>query len=51
MAETADLIVRGGSIVDGSGAEPFEADVVISSGKIAAIEARSTLPRQGGDRC
>jgi N-acyl-D-aspartate/D-glutamate deacylase len=43
MAETADLIVRGGSIVDGSGAEPFEADVVISSGKIAAIEARSTL--------
>lgn len=32
-----DLIIRGGLIVDGSGGEPFEADVAIRNGRIAAI--------------
>jgi N-acyl-D-aspartate/D-glutamate deacylase len=37
MAATFDLVIRGGTIVDGSGGEPFEADVAISASKIAAI--------------
>ena len=39
---TVDLILRGGTIVDGSGAEPYEADVLVADGKIAAIERNST---------
>jgi len=42
VAETADLVVRGGTIVDGSGGEPYEADIVIDGGRIAAIEPKST---------
>jgi N-acyl-D-aspartate/D-glutamate deacylase len=34
---THDLIIRGGTIVDGTGAEPFEGDVAVSSGHISAI--------------
>ncbi len=33
----ADLVIRGGTVVDGSGAAPFEADVAIEGGRIAAI--------------
>ena len=32
-----DLVVRGGTVVDGSGGEPFEADVAVSKGRIAAV--------------
>jgi len=32
-----DLLIRGGTIVDGSGVEPFVADVAVSDGHIAAI--------------
>jgi N-acyl-D-aspartate/D-glutamate deacylase len=32
-----DLIIRGGRVVDGSGAAPFEADVAVDGGKIAAV--------------
>ncbi len=32
-----DLVIRGGTVVDGSGAAPFLADVAIANGKIAAI--------------
>ena len=34
-----DLIVRGGIVVDGSGGEPFAADVAIRDGRIAAVGA------------
>jgi N-acyl-D-aspartate/D-glutamate deacylase len=34
---TSDLIIRGGTIVDGTGAEPFEGDVAVSGGQITAI--------------
>jgi N-acyl-D-aspartate/D-glutamate deacylase len=37
MAREFDLIVRGGLVVDGTGAEPFEADVAIAGGRIASI--------------
>lgn len=32
-----DLVVRGGMVVDGSGGEPFAADVAIRDGRIAAV--------------
>ncbi|WP_449472919.1 N-acyl-D-amino-acid deacylase family protein [Sphingobium chungangianum] len=35
----ADLVIRGGTIVDGQGGEPFEADIAIVDGRIAAIGA------------
>ena len=33
----ADLVIRGGIIIDGSGGEPMEADIAIVDGKISAI--------------
>ena len=33
----ADLVIRGGTVVDGTGAPPFEADVVVAGDRIAAI--------------
>jgi N-acyl-D-aspartate/D-glutamate deacylase len=32
-----DLIIRGGNVIDGSGGDPFEADVAIRDGRISAI--------------
>lgn len=32
-----DLVIRGGTIVDGSGAEPFEGDVAVTGGRIAEV--------------
>ncbi len=37
MAEDADLIIRGGTVLDGSGGEPVEADVAIADGRILAV--------------
>ena len=37
MTDTADLIIRGGTIVDGTGGAPYEADLAITDGKITAI--------------
>ncbi|KRB51038.1 MAG: amidohydrolase family protein [Pseudomonadota bacterium] len=37
MERAWDLVIRGGTLVDGSGAAPFEADVAIKDGAIAAI--------------
>ena len=34
-----DLVLRGGLVVDGTGAEGFEADIAISDGRVAAIGA------------
>ncbi len=34
---TSDLIIRGGTIVDGTGADPFEGDVAVSGGQITEI--------------
>jgi N-acyl-D-aspartate/D-glutamate deacylase len=32
-----DLVIRGGTVLDGTGAPPFEADVAISGGRIVAV--------------
>jgi N-acyl-D-amino-acid deacylase len=37
-----DLILRGGMIVDGTGAAPIEGDLAISQGRVSAIAARVT---------
>jgi N-acyl-D-aspartate/D-glutamate deacylase len=40
MASDPSLIIRGGTIVDGSGSAPFEGDVAIAGGKITAVERK-----------
>jgi N-acyl-D-aspartate/D-glutamate deacylase len=37
MAGEFDLVVRGGTVVDGSGGAAFEADVAVRDGRIAAV--------------
>ena len=32
-----DLVIRGGTVVDGSGGKPFEADVAIAGGRIVEV--------------
>ncbi len=32
-----DLVIRGGTVVDGTGSEPFVADVAIDGGRIVAV--------------
>ena len=41
MAEQFDLIIRGGTIYDGSGDAPYEGDVAVVGDRIAVIRARS----------
>ena len=37
MARDASLIIRGGTLVDGTGAPPYEADIAIGDGRILEI--------------
>ena len=37
MANSPDLVIRGGSIADGLGGELFEADVAITDGRITEV--------------
>ncbi|HLZ85480.1 MAG TPA: amidohydrolase family protein, partial [Caulobacteraceae bacterium] len=39
MAREFDIVIRNGLVVDGTGGAPFEADVAISGGRIAAMGA------------
>src|SRR5665213_2656809 len=32
-----DLVIRNGTVIDGTGAEPFDADVAIDGGRIVAV--------------
>src|ERR1700753_765643 len=32
-----DIVIRGGTVIDGSGGAPYAADVAIKDGKIAAV--------------
>ncbi len=49
---TYDTVIRGGRVVDGTGGEPFVADVAVRDGKIAEVGivsgravARRSTPR------
>ena len=37
LGTMADLVIRGGTILDGTGGEPFEADIAINGGKIFEV--------------
>jgi len=37
MERAYDLVIRGGEVVDGSGAETFPADIAVKDGRIAAV--------------
>ncbi len=37
MAASFDLVVRGGTVIDGTGTEPRETDVAVKDGRIAAV--------------
>jgi N-acyl-D-aspartate/D-glutamate deacylase len=37
MTDSTTLVIRGGTIIDGSGCEPYESDLSIAGGRIAAI--------------
>ena len=33
----ADIVIRNGTVIDGTGGAPFEADIAIENGRIAAV--------------
>jgi N-acyl-D-amino-acid deacylase len=41
-----DLVIRGGTVVDGSGAAPSEADVAIDGGRVSAVEENAGRGRE-----
>ena len=51
MTRIADTIIKGGTVVDGSGGEPYPADIAILDGRIAAVGERldRLLQRVGRD--
>ncbi len=46
MAASFDLVVRNGTVLDGTGAEPRDADVAIKDGRIAAVGRVSGAGRE-----
>jgi N-acyl-D-aspartate/D-glutamate deacylase len=41
-----DLVIRGGTVIDGTGGDPFEADVAVEAGKIVAVGQVSAQGKQ-----
>jgi len=46
MTNDYDLVVRGGTLIDGTGADPVAADVAVRDGRIAAV---GTVTGRGGE--
>ncbi|MGH9321024.1 MAG: N-acyl-D-amino-acid deacylase family protein, partial [Vicinamibacteria bacterium] len=49
-AQRFDVLIRGGLVIDGTGREPFAADVGIAGGRITAVEAPGKLSAEGASR-
>ena len=47
MSHPYDLIVRNGTVLDGTGADPIAADVAIKDGVIAAV---GTIPETADEK-
>src|SRR5271154_1742972 len=47
MANEFDIVIRGGTVMDGNGGTPFVADIAVKDGKIAAIGG--TINNSGAD--
>ena len=45
MTDSSTLVIRGGTVIDGSGGDPYEADLSVSGGRISAIG--KGLPKGG----
>jgi N-acyl-D-aspartate/D-glutamate deacylase len=46
MADKPDLVVRNGTVIDGSGGAPFAADVAVTGGAISAVGAVGATGRE-----
>ncbi|KPK70543.1 MAG: amidohydrolase [Acidithiobacillales bacterium SM23_46] len=46
MAHDIDLLISGGKVVDGTGAEPVEADIAITGGRIVAVGKQRQRARE-----
>ncbi len=46
MGTEADLVIRGGTVVDGTGAAPYLADVAVTDGRISAIGPKLPAGRE-----
>ena len=46
MSETLDMVIRGGTVIDGTGAPGHEADVAISDGQIIEVGQVAALGRE-----
>ena len=46
MQAAADLVIRGGTVFDGGGGDPFVADIAITDGKIVAVGAAPERGRE-----
>ncbi|MBW7946069.1 MAG: amidohydrolase family protein, partial [Sphingomonadaceae bacterium] len=46
-----DIVIRGGTIVDGSGGAPFIGDIAIDDGRISAVGSVNGTGREEIDAC